>query len=234
MSLQDFLDSRGKNNGDGNKSSTIIDIPETTALLSNWGSSFFDNVASQVGEGLTKIQDTTVSGVSTAGKSMGVVGDDGKMSLFAPSEEDPILKHMTKKQRILGFLCCICGGLFCFSFAASLLPVLVVASRKFALLFTMGSLFFIASFGLLKGPVVHLKSLAKPEKLPFTAAYFVSLVLTLYTAMVLQSQVLTIFSSVAQVAALIYFFMSYIPGGVTGITKMCKMFATLCIRLFPV
>ena len=99
--------------------------------------------------------------------------------------------------------------------------------------FTLGSLFFIASFGLLKGPVIHAKSLMKKEKLPFTGAYIGSLFLTLYTACVLQSQFLTIFSSGIQLAALVYFFMSYIPGGVTGVTFMCKTMANMCIRLFP-
>jgi len=230
MSLQDFLESRGKSDA---SSSAIIDIPETASLLGNLSSSFFDNVSNQIGEGLQKIQQQTKDGA----KTIGVVNDDGSSNVpffSGPTEEDPILKHMSKKQRILGFLMCILGGMFCFSFAAALLPVLVVSSRKFALLFTMGSLCFICSFGLLKGPVIHMKQLAKPEKLPFTGAYFGSLVLTLYTAMVLQSQVLTIFSSIAQVAALLYFFMSYIPGGVAGLTYMCKTCTTICVRMFPV
>jgi hypothetical protein len=231
MSLDDFLNSKSKQNGYSN--SSIVDIPETASLLGKSASSFFDSLASQVGDGLSKIHKDTTNVASSAGKSIGVVKEDGSVSLFAPAEEDPILKHMTKKQRIVGFLGCIMMGVFCFSFAAALLPVLVVSSRKFALLFTLGSLFFIASFGLLKGPVIHAKSLMKKEKLPFTGAYVGSLVLTLYTACVLQSQFLTIFSSGIQLAALVYFFMSYIPGGVTGVTFMCKTMANMCIRLFP-
>lgn len=243
MSLQDFLDKNSSGKTNGGSKSTIIDFssvteqPATKNLLS-WGSNMFDNLQTQFNDGYTKIQDQTLA----AGKTVGVVNEDGTLpasmpSLFSSSkesEEDPILKHLTKKQRILGFLVCILGGMFCFSFAAALLPVLVVSSRKFALLFTMGSLFFIASFSLLKGPVAHMKSLAAKEKLPFTCAYFGSLVLTLYTAMVLQSYVLTVISSVIQMAALMYFFMSYIPGGVTGMTYMCKTMATICMRMFPI
>ena len=135
MSLDDFLNSKGKNTSSSHSSSAIIDIPETAALLGNTASSFFDSLASQVGDGLTKIQKETGSLASSTGKTIGVVKEDGSsnISLFAPSEEDPILKHMTKKQRILGFIGCILMGMFCFSFAAALLPVLVVSSRKFAL-----------------------------------------------------------------------------------------------------
>ena len=110
-----------------------MDIPETASLLGKSASSFFDSLASQVGDGLNKIHKDTTNVANSAGKTMGVVKEDGSVSLFAPSEEDPILKHMTKKQRIVGFLGCIMMGLFCFSFAAALLPVLVVSSRKFAL-----------------------------------------------------------------------------------------------------
>lgn len=245
MSLQAFLDSRetgskptGKNNG-GNK--TIIEMfnsetDDPKASLLNWGSSMFDNVSSQLTESITKIQATSLQAATAAGQTVGVVDEEGqsKISLFAPTEEDPILKLLTKKQRIFGFLGCILGGMFCFSIAASLLPVLVVASRKFALLFTLGSLFFIISFSLLKGPVVHMKQLAKPEKLPFTITYFGSLVLTLYTAMALQSYFLTIIAAGIQLCSLVYFFMSYIPGGVKGITMLCKTMGNICVRLFPV
>lgn len=245
MSLQDFLDKNASGKTNGGSKSTMIDFssvteqPSTKNLLS-WGSNMFDNIQNQFNDGYTKLQDQTLTAAAAAGKTVGVVNEDGTTSmpsLFSSSkesEEDPILKHMTKRQRILGFLICILGGMFCFSFAAALLPVLVVSSRKFALLFTMGSLFFIASFSLLKGPVAHMKSLAQPAKLPFTVAYFGSLVLTLYTAMVLQSYVLTVLSSILQCAALLYFFMSYIPGGVTGMTYMCKTMATICMRMFPI
>lgn len=250
MSLQDFLDSQksGKSNGgSASKSSTIIDFSAVTNAASaiqenpkeglwNLGTSIFDSVSKQVNDGYTLLQDQTVNAATVAGKTVGVVNEDGTTSmpsLFAQTEEDPILKHMTKKQRILGFLICICGGLFCFSFAAALLPVLVVASRKFALLFTMGSLFFIGSISLLKGPVIHMKSLATPEKLPYTAAYFGSLIATLYTAMVMQSYFLTLLSSFCQCGALLYFFFSYIPGGVKSLTFMCKTMGNICMRMFP-
>jgi len=239
MSLQDFLDSRKEKPSVGQ---TVVDIfsgntdenVDPIKSLSSWGSSLFDNVQTQVTDGISKVQQQS----KRAGKVVGVVNEEGDLSVpllgTKDQDEDPVLKLLSKKQRILGFILCVLSGMFCFSFAAALLPVLVISSRKFALLFTLGSLFFIISFSLLKGPVAHFKQLASKEKLPFTAAYFGSLVLTLYTAMGLQSQILTIFSSGAQLAALMYFFMSYIPGGVTGLTYMCKTMGNICLRLFPI
>lgn len=43
------------------------------------------------------------------------------------------------------------------------------------------------SFGLLQGPVAHLKHIFSPERLPFTAAYFGSLGLTLFFALGVRS-----------------------------------------------
>ena len=54
-------------------------------------------------------------------------------------------------------------GILCFSMAAAYLPVLVIAARKFALLYTLGSIFFISSFSLLYGPKKHFKACQKTQ-----------------------------------------------------------------------
>ena len=56
---------------------------------------------------------------------------------------------------------CMAMGILCFSMAAAYLPVLVIAARKFALLYTLGSIFFISSFSLLYGPKKHFKERQK-------------------------------------------------------------------------
>ena len=57
-------------------------------------------------------------------------------------------------------------GILCFSMAAAYLPVLVIAARKFALLYTLGSIFFISSFSLLYGPKKHFKECQKNTMIP--------------------------------------------------------------------
>lgn len=63
------------------------------------------------------------------------------------------------------------------------IPVLIFKARKFSILFTFGSAFIVFSFALLLGPVSHLKHQFSRERLPFTLAYFGSLIATLYFAM---------------------------------------------------
>ncbi|KAG7165738.1 protein transport protein SFT2-like [Homarus americanus] len=139
-------------------------------------------------------------------------------------QSDPCLPSLGRKQRILGFLACVVMGLICFSLAAMYFPLLVFKARKFALLFTLGSLFSVLSFSFLWGPVNHLKHLFSSERLMFTSIYFISLFGTLYFALSLQSTVLTSIGAIVQVAALLCFVLSNIPGGQTGL----KFFSSIC------
>nr|CAD7442463.1 unnamed protein product [Timema bartmani] len=145
-------------------------------------------------------------------------------------QEEQITESVqTRVQRILGFCCFVFVGILCFTLAALYIPVLLFKARKFALLYTMGSLFTICSFSFLWGPINHLKHLFSRERLPFTAAYFGSLVATLYFALSVQSTPLTVLFAVAQVMALLWFLISYIPGGQTGLaffTRLCSSAVT--------
>ena len=52
---------------------------------------------------------------------------------------------LSRKQRICGFILCLIGGVVCFGMASLYLPMLLLKARKFALLFSLGSLFVISS-----------------------------------------------------------------------------------------
>merc|ERR1739838_1182061 len=82
----------------------------------------------------------------------------------------------------------------------------------------------INSFSFIFGPWNHYKSLITRERLPFTATYFTSLFLTLYFAMFLKSTLLTSGAAIFQVIALLWYLVSYIPGGKVGLAFMSKMF----------
>lgn len=135
---------------------------------------------------------------------------------------------LSKKERIIGFFSCLCLGLICFGLAFALTPVIVLKSRKFAALFTLGSLCSLGSFSFLWGPWAHFKHLLSCSRLPFTACYIATVVGTLYSALILHYTVLTIICAVAQVLALLWFLVSYIPGGTTGLTFMAKLASRLC------
>ena len=70
------------------------------------------------------------------------------------------------------------------------------------------------------------------ERLPFTASYILTMALTLYAAMGAKSYVLTVIAAGAQMAALTYFTLSYIPGGPTALKFMAKIFYAVFSRCF--
>ncbi|XP_033109077.1 protein transport protein SFT2-like [Anneissia japonica] len=144
---------------------------------------------------------------------------------YTQAADDPFCPTLSKRQRFLGFFTLLLMGVFCFVMAGFIAPFIVLKSRKFALLYTMGSLFTISSFSLLWGPWAHLKHLCSIQRLPFTVAYFGTMTATLYFAMVTKSAGLTSICAICQVIALCWYIISYIPGGQTGLTFFTKLFS---------
>ena len=130
----------------------------------------------------------------------------------------------------------IAAGGFCILVSLTFLPLLAIAPRKFATLFTFGSLLILSSFSVLKGHAAFLQHLISAERLPFSVGYAVSLVGTLYAAMWSQSYVLTMVFSLAQIVGLLYFVFSYLPGGAQVLNFVggaCLSTARSCIRGRP-
>ncbi|XP_052213973.1 uncharacterized protein LOC127832511 [Dreissena polymorpha] len=145
-------------------------------------------------------------------------------SWFSQAQKDPLCPGLSKKQRILGFVLCLLMGTFCFSLACLYIPVLVLKARKFAMLYTVGSLFIICSFSMLWGPMNHIKHLFSRDRLPFSIAYFGTMFATIYFSIWEKSTVLTVFFAAIQILALVWYIMSYIPGGQTGMKFFSKVF----------
>ncbi|KAL0128321.1 hypothetical protein PUN28_003537 [Cardiocondyla obscurior] len=133
---------------------------------------------------------------------------------------------MTKIQRGILFAVCLFMGILCFSLSLLYTPVLLLKARKFALLYSLGSLFFVMSLFFLWGPN-YIKMLFTAEKKYFTMLYFTSLIGTLYFALHLQSTPLTVLCTVLQLIATLSFLISHIPGGTTSIVFLTR---TLCLR----
>ncbi|XP_060565793.1 uncharacterized protein LOC132724852 [Ruditapes philippinarum] len=145
-------------------------------------------------------------------------------SWFSQAQKDPLCPGLTKKQRILGFVVCLLMGTFCFCLACLYIPILVLKARKFAMLYTVGSLFIICSFSMLWGPMNHIKHLLAAERLPFTSVYFGTMFATIYFSIWVKSTVFTVIFAVIQILALVWYIMSYIPGGQTGMKFFSRIF----------
>ena len=110
------------------------------------------------------------------------------------------------------------------------LPMITVRPQKFALSFTFGSLLFMSSFGILKGPWAHFSGMIALERLPFTSVYIGSMFLTLYltfNAGGASGYVLVLGASACQLLALMWYLITFLPGGAAGMRVLTQAMYTL-------
>ncbi|KAK0279888.1 Protein transport protein sft2 [Friedmanniomyces endolithicus] len=98
-------------------------------------------------------------------------------------EEEEGFFALSRWDRLLLFgglnLAAVALFIVCFT----LLPILSLRPRKFAILWSMASALFLVSWAVMMGPMVYARHLISAERLPFTATYFGSIGLTLYFAL---------------------------------------------------
>ncbi|KAF2145548.1 uncharacterized protein K452DRAFT_283902 [Aplosporella prunicola CBS 121167] len=108
-------------------------------------------------------------------------------------------------------------AMFVTCFALMPTGVFLLKPRKFAILWTMGSVLALASWAVMMGPMQYVQHLLSGPRLPFTAAYFGTIALTLFFAIGLHSTFLTLVSSIAQLVCLLWYLVSYFPMGSSGL-----------------
>jgi len=97
--------------------------------------------------------------------------------------------------------------------ALNFLPIILIAPQKFAMLFTVGSMTMLSSFGVLLGPLSLFNLMTHHRMLPFSVAYCSGLLGVLWATIIKRSFVMTVFFAVLQSFSLIYFVCTSLPGG---------------------
>lgn len=134
--------------------------------------------------------------------------------------EEPSWFQMSRFERYMSFGLFLIGSAVCFTLGFLLFPVLTLKPRKFAMLWTLGSMLFVLSFGCLQGPVSYCKHLISKDRLPFTAIFFGSVITTVYCASILKSTILTLISGILEIFAVLYYTVSYFPFGTQGLSML--------------
>jgi hypothetical protein len=124
------------------------------------------------------------------------------------------------------------GVFFIFIAFTMFLPVMVLMPQKFAICFTLGCGFIIGSFFALRGPKNQLAHMSSMERLPSTLGFIATMVGTIYVSMVLHSYILSVLFSVLQVLALVYYCISYFPGGSSGMRFLSSALTSSALRVF--
>lgn len=143
------------------------------------------------------------------------------------AEPDPCLPGMSRRQRLVAFGVCVSFSGLCFGLSALYAPLLLLYARKFALLWSLGSLFAIAAAAVLRGPS---RLAAGLPTSPGAAVYLCALGGTLYAALSLHSTVLTALGAALQVAVIVGCVVSLIPGGSAGLRFMAGLAASAVKR----
>ncbi|GME94451.1 unnamed protein product [[Candida] boidinii] len=139
------------------------------------------------------------------------------------ANEEPEWFKLSRFERLMGFIILILGSIACFTLGIFLFPVLALKPRKFAMLWTLGSLLFVISFSLLQGPMDYIKHLLSKERLPFTLIFFGSVFSTIYCATILKSTILTLITGIIEIFSVLYYTLSYFPYGAQGFQMLTSM-----------
>ncbi|KAG8447307.1 hypothetical protein GDO86_014682 [Hymenochirus boettgeri] len=130
---------------------------------------------------------------------------------FTALEPDPLLPGLSSSHRLVGASVFALVAALCFSLAGLYLPVLLLRARKFALLWSLGSVLGLGSAAFLRGPT---RLLREPEL--WSLMYLATLGGTLYCALGIRSTGLTVIGAVAQIVTATGLLLGMVPGGAAG------------------
>lgn len=130
---------------------------------------------------------------------------------------------LTRTQRYTAFGICIVAAIFLFFLAMFHLPFVVIRPAKFVVPYCMGSMFILVSFGFLHGFVSYSKHLMSKKKIVYSIWFIMATIATLHVALSLKSYILTVIMALVQMAGMLTFIISYVPGGSSGISFMSSM-----------
>lgn len=126
---------------------------------------------------------------------------------------DPGMFELSRWDRMLIFALTFAGSVCCYLICIFLFPVLSLKPRKFALLWSLGSVFFLVSFGVLQGFQAYMLHLFLSTRVFFTITFATSIVLTLVSSLALKNALLSIVFAVVQLISAIWYTVSYFPMG---------------------
>ncbi|KAK6205468.1 Got1/Sft2-like family-domain-containing protein [Scheffersomyces amazonensis] len=126
---------------------------------------------------------------------------------------EPGYFELSKWDRMLIFALTFAGSVCCYMICIFLFPVLSLKPRKFAILWSLGSIFFLISFGVLQGFKAYMEHLFSSTRLIFTVTFVTSIILTLVSSLTLRSTLLSIIFAAIQLLSVIWYTVSYFPMG---------------------
>lgn len=126
-------------------------------------------------------------------------------------EELDEMTSLTWHQRISGFGMCLGMGVLFICISMLMVPAIALFPQKFAFFYSVGSVFCVCSTAFLVGPRKQLQMMFESHRAHAALGYVACLIMTLVSAVKLHSSVLSILFAGLQVAAVLWYSLSYIP-----------------------
>lgn len=126
---------------------------------------------------------------------------------------EPGYFELSRWDRMVLFTLTFAGSVACYIICILLFPILSLRFKKFAILWSMGSIFFLISFGILQGFKAYMQHLFLSTRILFTIVFGVSIILTLVSSLSLKSTVLSMLFAIIQMLSAIWYTVSYFPLG---------------------
>jgi hypothetical protein len=128
-----------------------------------------------------------------------------------PGAEDDGCCQLTYSERLIGFgISALCGTLAGF---LAIISLFILNLRKFSVLFTVSTLLFIVSLGLLIGFKKLLSSFGARNRIVSGLGLFGGMSITLFFGLFKRMILLSILGFTMEILSFLYFALSFIPGG---------------------
>jgi hypothetical protein len=127
--------------------------------------------------------------------------------------KDSCCPDLSWKTRIIGFLICFFVGLALTFMSIGFIITAVTGNMSFALFWTLGNATCLCSSFFLVGPKKQWANMTKPHRLVCSLVYLASMVLILVNNFIIRWWTLMIIFVTIEICALVWYTLSYIPGG---------------------
>lgn len=143
-------------------------------------------------------------------------GDDYGNSAEVADESSSFL-NLSYFERISLFIVCMLGCYACYAICFLFFPILSLKPKKFALIWSIGSILFLVAFAILNGPGKFCRHAITLERLPFTVSFVGSIGATLIFSLVWRHTLLVIVACIIQAVCSVFYTVSYFPYGRQGL-----------------
>ena len=129
---------------------------------------------------------------------------------------------LTLTERLIAFGVCMCIGIVLDILSwFSVVKIIAGKPETFAICFSLGIVISIMGSGFLIGFKRQCRMMFKPSRFLTTVIFLSALALTLISALILKSRILTLVFMLIEIVAYIWYVLSYLPFAQRMVIRMC-------------